>query len=142
MVTGHTQLTTMEVVGRQSSAPIRHNHIGANETMYRSSPEDLVNLIQQTIRDELNITPKLSYSNRNYNRNNRPSYNNYNDRNNNYPHYNNYGETHYGNGKYDQYHNSHPPSRREYKQNNQYEKPRQYPSQSQQSQQPQKQSKN
>jgi len=60
MVTGPTQLTTMEVVGRQSSAPIRHNHIGANETMYRSSPEDLVNLIQQAIRDELNIPPKLS----------------------------------------------------------------------------------
>ncbi|KAG1064121.1 hypothetical protein G6F41_010276 [Rhizopus arrhizus] len=62
IVTDPTQLTTMEAVGKQSSAPIRHNHTGANETIYRSSPEDLVNLIQQTIRDKLNIPPKLSCS--------------------------------------------------------------------------------
>ncbi|KAG0863232.1 hypothetical protein G6F15_013329 [Rhizopus arrhizus] len=94
--------------------------------MYQNSTEDLVNLIQQTIRDELNIPPKLSYSNRSYQRNNRPNYNN--NRNNIYPYHNNYGQYNQDNRRNDQYQHNQPQPRRDYYQNSQsYSAPQQPP---------------
>ncbi|KAG0971636.1 hypothetical protein G6F29_014008 [Rhizopus arrhizus] len=130
VVTGSHQLTTMDIVGRHGSIPVRQHHYtrtNEGQTMYQNSTEDLVNLIQQTIRDELNIPPKLSYSNRSYQRNNRPNYNN--NRNNIYPYHNNYGQYNQDNRRNDQYQQNQPQPRREYYQNNQTNQPHQQSSQ-------------
>ncbi|KAG0813998.1 hypothetical protein G6F19_013168 [Rhizopus arrhizus] len=129
VVTGSHQLTTMDIVGRHGSIPVRQHHYtrtNEGQTMYQNSTEDLVNLIQQTIRDELNIPPKLSYSNRSYQRNNRPNYNN--NRNNIYPYHNNYGQYNQDNRRNDQYQHNQPQPRRDYYQNSQsYSAPQQPP---------------
>lgn len=124
IITGPNQLVTMEVKGSTNNNHLytqptmnRHN----NQSVHTNSQHDLVNLIQETIRSELNLHQHSSQPTRNYNR--RPRYDNYNNFHNN--EYNRNGNNSYNYRSDNRYRNNYDHSYGRYEYDNHNRNPNQ-----------------
>lgn len=84
LVNGPHQLSTLEVAGNSRRSHAYPQHNVSHQLSNHNSQQDIVNLIQQTIRHELNSQQQFQPYNRNYNRRSRYNNNNrdYNQNNN------------------------------------------------------------